>query len=78
MKSILSYVRGIMEDNGGSPSSKRLVTLLSALLIFTGYIANLFWNYTVEEFMFNSMMYIVIAGLGFTGMEKFTPKPPVK
>lgn len=78
MKSILSYVRGIMEDNGGSPSSKRLVTLLSALLIFTGYVANLFWDFTVEEFMFNSMMYITIAGLGFTGMEKFTPKPPVK
>lgn len=74
MGKIVSYLKGVMADSNGSPSSKRLVTLLAALLVFAGYIANLFWDYTVEEYMFTNMMYIVIAGLGITGAEKFAPK----
>jgi hypothetical protein len=76
MKNVLGYLKGIMSDSNGSPSSKRLVTLLATILVAVGYIANLFWDYTVEQFMFESMMYIVIAGLGITGAEKFAPKPP--
>jgi hypothetical protein len=38
--------------------------------------ANLFWDYTVDQFMFDAVMYIVIASLGITGAEKFAPKPP--
>lgn len=66
-----------MQDGSGSYSSKRLVTMLATILVAVGYIANLFWDYTVEQFMFESMMYIVIAGLGITGAEKFAPKAPV-
>ena len=76
MKNVLGYLKGIMSDSNGSPSSKRLVTLLATILVAVGYIANLFWDYTVEQFMFESMMYIVIAGLGITGAEKFAPKSP--
>ena len=76
MKNVLGYLKGIMSDINGSPSSKRLVTLLATILVAVGYIANLFWDYTVEQFMFESMMYIVIAGLGITGAEKFAPKSP--
>ena len=76
MKNILGYLKGIMSDSNGSPSSKRLVTLLATILVAVGYITNLFWDYTVEQFMFESMMYIVIAGLGITGAEKFAPKSP--
>ena len=76
MKNILGYLKGIMSDNNGSPSSKRLVTILATILVAVGYVANLFWDYTVEQFMFESMMFIVIAGLGITGAEKFAPKPP--
>ena len=74
MGQILAYLKGIMEDSDGSPSSKRLVTLLCVLLIATGFIANLFWDQDVEQFMFDSIMYIVIAGLGIAGAEKFSKK----
>jgi hypothetical protein len=74
MKKILDYLKGMMQDSQGSPSSKRWVTVLAVLLVAVGYIANLFWDYTVEQFMFEAMMYIVIAGLGITGAEKFAPK----
>ena len=76
MNKVLSYLHDLISDSDGSPSTKRLILILSTLLMATGYIANLFWKYTVEEFMFNSVMYIVIGGMGFTGMEKFAPKPP--
>ena len=76
MGGITAYIKGIMEDPNGSPSSKRLIVLLCSLLMATGYIANLFWKFTVEEFMFNSIMYVVIGGMGITGVEKFAPKAP--
>lgn len=77
MDKVLGYLKGVMADSNGSPSSKRMVTILASLLVFIGYVANLFWDYTVEEFMFTNMMYIVIAGLGITGAEKFAPKKHV-
>ena len=76
LKKIINYLNGIMQDKDGTPSSKRAVTLLATLLIAIGYIANLFWDYTVDQFIFESVMYIVIAGLGITGAEKFAPKAP--
>jgi hypothetical protein len=76
MDSIKEYIKGILSDSDGSPSSKRAILILCTILMATGYIANLFWKYTVEEFMFNSIMYIVIGGMGITGAEKFAPKAP--
>ena len=58
----------------GSVSSKRVVTFIAFLLCATGFLANLFWGFKIDSNIFNSMMYIVIAGLGFTGLEKFAPK----
>jgi hypothetical protein len=76
MSSIKEYLHQIISDTNGSPSTKRLILILCAILMATGYIANLFWDYTVEEFMFNAIMYIVIGGMGITGVEKFAPKAP--
>ena len=77
MSSIKKYISQVLQDGSGSYSSKRLITVLATILVAGGYIANMFWGYTVEQFMFEAMMYIVIAGLGITGAEKFAPKAPV-
>lgn len=58
----------------GSVSSKRVITFLAFLLCAVGFVANMFWGFKIDEFIYNSMMYIVIGGLGFTGLEKFAPK----
>ena len=76
MGSVKKYLHELISDSNGSPSSKRLIIVICTILRATGYIANLFWDYTVEEFMFNSVMYIVIGGMGITGVEKFAPKAP--
>lgn len=74
---MIQYLKDMMSDNG-TPSTKRLVAVLSMLLIAVGYTANLFWDYTIDEFIFNGVMYIVIGSLGITGVEKFAPKKPTK
>ena len=56
------------------PSSKRLITLAAFVLIAAGFIAETFFNYRTNQFTMDSLMYIVIGGLGFTASEKFTRK----
>ena len=62
-----------LQDNDGNLSSKRLVTIISLLLLATSFIANLFWGFQIERFIFDGVMYITIAGLGISGAEKFAP-----
>lgn len=65
-------LKGMLDDShNNSLSSKRVVTFLAFLLCGTAFIANLFWNYTIESYMFEGMIYLVVAGLGFTASEKF-------
>jgi hypothetical protein len=54
-------------------SSKRVVTLLAFLMCAGGFIA-MVYGYTIDHKIYDSMMYIVIAGLGFTASEKFTKR----
>lgn len=55
-------------------SSKRAVTIIAFMLCSIGFIADLFWDYEVNANVYEGMMYIVIAGLGFTASEKFARK----
>jgi hypothetical protein len=72
---ILGNIKSMLADSvDGSVSSKRVITFLAFVLCSVGFVANLFWGYKIDEFIYNSMMYVVIAGLGFTGLEKFAPK----
>jgi hypothetical protein len=56
-------------------SSKRAITLLAFILCSTAFIADLFWDLSVAENVYEGMMYIAIAGLGFTASERFIKKP---
>ena len=55
-------------------SSKRAVTIAAFLLCALGFLGDLFWDKKVDPNVYESMMYIVIAGLGFTASEKFAKK----
>lgn len=74
MKKIINYIKDILADHKGMPSSKRVVSVGFALLIAIGYVANLFFGYQVADNLLDAVMMIVIAGFGFTGVEKFAPK----
>jgi hypothetical protein len=51
-------------------SSKRVITFLAFLLCAAAFIAMIL-GHTIDTKLFDSMMFIVIAGLGFTASEKF-------
>jgi hypothetical protein len=64
----------LQDGSNGTISSKRVVTLLAFVLCATAFMVDLLTNYKAEPHLFDSMMYIVIAGLGFTASEKFAKK----
>jgi len=66
----------IMLSSGSKVSSKRVVTFICLLFMIIGYVANLFWNFEVADNMFESLQWIVMAGLGFTASENFGNTPP--
>jgi hypothetical protein len=65
----------LQDGHNGSLSSKRVITFLAFLMCVTAFLANLFFGYTIDSFIYESMSYIVMAGLGVTVAEKFSSKP---
>ena len=61
----------------GTVSSKRVVTLSAFVLCAIGFIADIY-GYKMTPVLFESMIYLVIAGLGFTASEKFASKKEEK
>jgi len=55
-------------------SSKRAVTITAFLLCAAAFIGDLIWDKTINPTVYEGMMYIAIAGLGFTASEKFAKK----
>lgn len=64
----------LADSDDGSVSSKRVITLLAFVMCSVAFMVDLFTDYETKPYLFDSMMYIVIAGLGFTASEKFAPK----
>lgn len=70
----MNWLTSMLQDgDNGSVSSKRVVTFLAFLLCAGGFVADIL-GYKITPAIFDSMMYIVIAGLGFTASEKFSSK----
>ena len=67
-----------MLSSAGKVSNKRFVTFVCLLFMLIGYTANLFWDFTIESDLFQSLQWIVMAGLGFTAAENFSPKEVVE
>ena len=65
-----------MLSSGSKVSSKRVVTFICLLFMIIGYVSNLFWDFEVSSNMFESLQWIVMAGLGFTASENFGNPPP--
>jgi len=70
----MSFIISMLSDGtNGTVSSKRVVTLLAFLMCAYGFVA-MINGYHVDPKIYDSKMYIVLAGLGFTASEKFTKK----
>lgn len=62
------------DSHDKSISSKRVVTFLAFLLCGIAFISNLFWGYKIDDYIYESMCYIAMTGLGVTVAEKFASK----
>ena len=69
----MSFITSMLSGTAGEVSSKRVITFLAFILCAFGFVADVY-GYKVTPALFESMMYIVIAGLGFTASEKFASK----
>jgi hypothetical protein len=67
----------LSDGTNDSISSKRVVTLLAFIMCSLGFIADIYGHH-ITPALFESMMYIVVAGLGFTASEKFSNKKEEK
>ena len=74
MSGIIAFINQMLGDDAGVASTKRVVTFLFTVLIIVAFVADLFWNLTIDTHLVDAAMAIVIAGFGFTGVEKFAPK----
>jgi hypothetical protein len=71
----MNWMTSMLADGvNGSVSSKRVVTFAAFIVVCVSYIADQFFGYPANPTLFESMMYIVVAGLGFTVSEKFAKK----
>lgn len=71
----MNWLSSMLQDgDNDTVSSKRVITLLAFTMCSIAFMVDLFTDYTVKTPLFDSMMYIVIAGLGFTASEKFASK----
>jgi len=68
------FTKMLSGEGEQNPSSKRTITFLAFLLFAMGFIAEMFFEKKVNPQTFDTMMYIVIGGLGFTASEKFVSK----
>ena len=70
------YFKQVMQDADNRPSSKRWIALVCFLMVIATWAANLFYAKEIAEFIYNSLIYIVVGSLGITGVEKFAPRAP--
>ncbi len=72
MSRFTNYLGKILSDVDGQPSSKRLVTLIAFILISIAFVANIFAELPLQEYVFEGMLWLAGAGLGFSTVEKFS------
>jgi len=64
------FIKSLLMSNGDI-SSKRSIGVSAAMTIIFASIVDLFSNYTITDYIFEGLVWLAIAGLGFIASEKF-------
>ena len=64
------FFKSLLTANG-EISSKRSIGISASLTIIFASIVDLFSNYTITDYVFEGLVWLAIAGLGFIASEKF-------
>ncbi len=71
---ILGQLKGLIAEGDGKLSNKRIITLLSTVMLVVAFVSNVFMGKHIDDNILNAIMFVIIGGMGITGMEKFAPK----
>lgn len=72
MKRFFTNLKGIFRDSHNNTiSSKRIVVFMCVIMMVAGFIANVWYGIEVSEHIYTAIMYVVLVGVGLTGIEKF-------
>ena len=72
MKRFFTNLKGIFRDSHNNTiSSKRIVVFMCVIMMVVGFIANVWYGIEVSKHIYTSIMYVVLVGVGLTGIEKF-------
>ena len=76
METVLANIKGMLSDSSDNSvlSTKRVIAFLAFLCLAVSYFVDQFTAHKVTKELFDSLVWIVIGGLGITGVEKFAPK----
>ena len=76
LENVARQLKSMLSDSHDDDaiSSKRVIALVAFICCVIAFFVDLFTNFEITQGIFDSMMWIVIAGLGFTGLEKFAGK----
>jgi len=66
---MMKMFKGVNDD----VSSKRVITFMSFLCCMIAFLCNIFMEINLQEHIFDGMLYLTGAGLGFSAFEKFSP-----
>ena len=78
MQKVVDYIKGILGDTDGLPSSKRIVSVIFAVLIGGAFVANLGWDLTIDDNVLDAVMLITIAGLGLPVLRSLPTRHQIK
>ena len=62
----------LIADVDGHASSKRMITLMAFVCLMIAFLANIFAELPLQEFVYDGMLYLTASGLGFSTLEKFS------
>jgi hypothetical protein len=66
-----TFIKNMLNDVDGNPSSKRVITMVSFILVSIAFVSNIFFELPIKDFVFEGVLWLTGAGLGFTTLEHF-------
>lgn len=72
LKEATKRLDAMMHDSDSKFSSKRAIGVLTFIMVVVTWVANLFFDYSIQDVVFNGLIYIVGIALTTTVAEKFT------
>lgn len=66
---MLTFFKQIFTGVTGEFSSKRTVTFFAVIMMLVAFVAQIFLGIEVPQWLFESVVYVVIAGVGFVAAE---------